>query len=87
MQQWSAQTAPRFARSHLPQANENAVTGFLSATADGSDLAKGGRYDGLMVAGFDAGASQKNAVRNGWFIGSVTQDPYMIGYYAVELAV
>ena len=40
-----------------------------------------------MVAGFDAGASQKNAVRNGWFIGSVTQDPYMIGYYAVELAV
>ena len=67
--------------------NENAVTGFLSATADGSDLAKGGRYDGLMVAGFDAGASQKNAVRNGWFIGSVTQDPYMIGYYAVELAV
>ncbi len=67
--------------------NENAVTGFLSATADGSDLAEGGRYDGLMVAGFDAGASQKNAVRNGWFIGSVTQDPYMIGYYAVELAV
>lgn len=67
--------------------NEGAVTGFLAATADGSDLAKGGRYDGLMVAGFDAGATQKNAVRNGWFIGSVTQDPYMIGYYAVELAV
>lgn len=67
--------------------NEGAVTGFLAATADGSELAEGGRYDGLMVAGFDAGASQKNAVRNGWFIGSVTQDPYMIGYYAVELAV
>ena len=67
--------------------NENAVTGFLSATADGSELAEGGRYDGLIVAGFDAGASQKNAVRNGWFIGSVTQDPYQIGYKAVELAV
>ena len=67
--------------------NEGAVTGFLAATADGSDLAEGGRYDGLMVSGFDAGATQKNAVRNGWFIGSVTQDPYMIGYYAVELAV
>lgn len=67
--------------------NEGAVTGFLAATADGSELADGGRYDGLMVAGFDAGASQKNAVRNGWFIGSVTQDPYMIGYYSVELAV
>ena len=67
--------------------NEGAVTGFLAATADGSELAEGGRYDGLMVAGFDAGAAQKNAVRNGWFVGSVTQDPYMIGYYAVELAV
>lgn len=67
--------------------NEGAVTGFLAATADGSELAEGGRYDGLMVAGFDAGASQKNAIRNGWFIGSVTQDPYMIGYNAVKLAV
>ncbi|MGI6172564.1 MAG: substrate-binding domain-containing protein [Christensenellales bacterium] len=67
--------------------NEGAVTGFLAATADGSELADGGRYADLMVAGFDAGASQKNAVRQGWFIGSVTQDPYMIGYYAVELAV
>lgn len=67
--------------------NEGAVTGFLAATADGSELAEGGRYGDLIVAGFDAGATQKNAVRNGWFIGSVTQDPYMIGYYAVELAV
>lgn len=36
---------------------------------------------------FDAGAPQKNAVRNGWFIGSVTQDPYRIGYLSIELAV
>ena len=67
--------------------NEGAVTGFLAATADGEDLAEGGKYDGLIVAGFDAGAAQKTAVRNGWFIGSVTQDPYQIGYKAVELAV
>ena len=67
--------------------NEGAVTGFLAATADGSELGEGGRYEGLIVAGFDAGAPQKNAVRNGWFIGAVTQDPYMIGYYAVEMAV
>ncbi len=39
------------------------------------------------MIGFDAGANQKAAVRNQWFYGSVTQDPYMIGYYAVELAV
>ena len=67
--------------------NEGAVTGFLAATSDGSDLGEGGKYDGLVVAGFDAGAAQKNAVRNGWFIGSVTQDPVQIGYQAVALAV
>lgn len=66
--------------------NEGAVNGFLAATADGSDLADGARYGDLIVAGFDAGASQKNAVRNGWFEGSVTQDPYRIGFLAVELA-
>ena len=67
--------------------NEGAVTGFLSAVSDGEDLAEGGKYAGLVVAGFDAGAAQKNAVRQGWFYGSVTQDPYQIGYQAVKLAV
>lgn len=67
--------------------NEGAVTGFLAAVSDGEDLAEGGKYAGLVVAGFDAGAVQKNAVRQGWFYGSVTQDPYQIGYKAVELAV
>ena len=67
--------------------NEGAVTGFLAAVSDGEDLAEGGKYSGLVVAGFDAGAAQKNAVRQGWFYGSVTQDPYQIGYKAVELAV
>ncbi len=67
--------------------NEGAVTGFLSAVEDGQALAEGGKYAGLVVAGFDAGAAQKNAVREGWFYGSVTQDPYQIGYKAVELAV
>lgn len=67
--------------------NEGAVTGFLAATADGSDLADGGKYADLVVAGFDAGSAQKNAVRQGWFYGSVTQDPYSIGYNAVAMAV
>ena len=66
--------------------NEGTVNGLLAATADGSELADGARYGDIIVAGFDAGAPQKNAVRNGWFVGSVTQDPYMIGYLAVELA-
>lgn len=67
--------------------NEAAVAGVLSATSDGQDLNKdNGKYKDLVVIGFDAGQNQKNAVRNGWFYGSVTQDPYMIGYWAVELA-
>ena len=66
--------------------NEGAVTGFLAAVSDGMDLADGGKYADLIVAGFDAGAAQKNAVREGWFYGSVTQDPYQIGYQAVSMA-
>ena len=67
--------------------NEGAVGGMLAATADGSELAEGASYGDVLVAGFDSGANQKNAVRQGWFVGSVTQDPYRIGYLAVELAV
>ena len=66
--------------------NEGTVNGLLAATNQGSDLADGARFGDLIVAGFDAGTPQKNAVRQGWFVGSVTQDPYQIGYLAVELA-
>ncbi len=64
--------------------NEATVKGLLAATNDGEDL--GHMYKGLIVIGFDAGAGQKNAVRKGYFLGSVTQDPFSIGYKAVELA-
>ena len=64
--------------------NEATVKGLLAATNDGADLAS--KYDGLIVIGYDAGAGQKNAVRQGLFVGSITQDPYSIGYKAVELA-
>jgi ribose transport system substrate-binding protein len=67
--------------------NEGAVTGFLNATNDGADLGDGKAYADLVVAGFDAGKTQKDVVRQGLFLGSVTQDPYQIGYLAVELAV
>ena len=66
--------------------NEGVVSGFLAATSTGADLAEGGIYGDLLVCGFDAGATQKNAIREGWFFGSVTQDPYHIGYYAVQMA-
>ena len=63
--------------------NEATVKGLLAATNDGADLAT--KYD-ITVIGYDAGAGQKNAVRQGLFAGSITQDPYSIGYKAVELS-
>lgn len=68
--------------------NSGAVDGMLAATADGSDLDReNGRYKDMIVVGFDSGATLLNAIRNNWFHGAVTQDPFMIGYYAIELAV
>jgi ribose transport system substrate-binding protein len=64
--------------------NEGTARGILSATNDGNELAT--TYDEVVVIGFDAGEAQKNAVRQGYFLGSITQDPYQIGYKAVELA-
>jgi ribose transport system substrate-binding protein len=64
--------------------NEATVKGLLAATNDGADLPS--KYPGLVAIGFDAGAAQKAAVRNEYFLGSITQDPYSIGYLAVELA-
>jgi ribose transport system substrate-binding protein len=64
--------------------NEGTVRGVLAATNDGAELAS--TYDGLVAIGFDAGEAQKTAVREGYFLGSITQDPYRIGYLAVELA-
>jgi len=65
--------------------NEGTVTGLLAATNDGSALPA--QYAGLAVVGFDAGKAQKAAIRNKYFLGSVTQDPYNIGFQAVSLAV
>lgn len=62
--------------------NEGAANGLLAAINAGSTVP-----EGLKIAGFDAGAGQKAAVKEGVFIGAVTQDPYQIGYKAVELAV
>lgn len=68
--------------------NENAAGGILSASNDGSDFAKDtGKFKDTIAIGFDAGKTQRTAVENGWFYGSVTQDPYQIGYQAVKLAV
>lgn len=67
--------------------NSGSVDGILAATTDGKDLDKAsGKFKNLVVIGFDAGKTLKAAVRNKWFYGAITQDPYQIGYLAVELA-
>ncbi len=66
--------------------NEATVKGLLAATNDGAALKNNAMYKNIVVVGYDAGAAQKNAVRNQYFLGSITQDPYMIGYKAVELS-
>ena len=68
--------------------NEASVGGVLAATNDGTDLDREtGIFSDLIVVGFDSGSLQKHAVRSQFFYGSVTQDPYMIGFLAVQLAV
>ena len=68
--------------------NEAGAGGILAASNDGNDFNKeDGKYADIIAIGFDAGKTQRTAVENGWFYGSITQDPYSIGYMAVKLAV
>ncbi len=64
--------------------NEGTARAILSSTNDGSALPT--QYPGMLVVGFDAGKAQKAAVKNKYFFGAITQDPYQIGFKAVELA-
>jgi ribose transport system substrate-binding protein len=69
-------------------ANQDAVNGVISATNDGTDLDRAdGEYKNVYVVGFDSGTLQREAIKDGQFFGSVTQDPYQMGYQAVGLAV
>ena len=63
--------------------NQTAAEGVLAANANlnvlGSDAANGD----VIGVGFDAGSIIKAAVKDGTFIGAVTQSPLMMGYYAI----
>lgn len=68
--------------------NENGAGGILAASNDGQDFNKdNGKFKDIIAIGFDAGKTQRTAVEKSWFYGSITQDPYQIGYKAVTLAV
>ena len=68
--------------------NSGTVDGILAATTDGTDLDRAtGNYKDLVVIGFDSGSALLNAIEQQYFYGAITQDPYQIGYQAVDLAV
>ena len=63
--------------------NQVSAEGVLAANANlnvlGSDPANGD----VVGVGFDAGSIIKAAVKDGTFVGAVTQSPLMMGYYAI----
>jgi ribose transport system substrate-binding protein len=58
------------------------VVGLLSTIVAGTAVP-----DGVILVGFDAGAMQKGAVEQGIMFGSITQDPFQIGFQSVSMAV
>jgi ribose transport system substrate-binding protein len=62
-------------------ASEDAALGIVKAV---QDLDMAGR---LVVIGFGGGKAQVDAIRQGMMAGAVTEDPFRIGYKAVEAAV
>ena len=65
--------------------NEFAAKAIINANGSFKESKLGA--DKIIAVGFDSGALQQDAIRNGVFAGSVTQDPIQIGYQAVKLAV
>lgn len=62
--------------------NEASVTGAATAV----QAAQGAGRDVVLV-GFDSGKAQQEYVRSGVIAGSVSQNPYQIGYRTIETAV
>lgn len=67
--------------------NSGTVDGLLAATTNGTDLDRAsGVYKDIVAIGFDSGSALLNAITNQYYYGAITQDPYQIGYQAVDLA-
>lgn len=60
--------------------NEGAAVGLINAVIEKNKEGK------IVIVGYDAGKLQKDAVRSGLMLGSISQNPVMIGYKAIEAA-
>ena len=63
--------------------NQVSAEGVLAANANLSVLGSDPANGDVVGVGFDAGSIIKAAVKDGTFIGAVTQSPLMMGYYAI----
>ncbi len=61
-------------------ANEGSAIGVMLAVEELNKVGK------IKVVGFDSGKKQVDSIRSGNMLGAVTQNPYQIGYKAVETA-
>ncbi len=61
-------------------ANEGSAIGVMLAVEELNKVGK------VQVVGFDSGKKQVESIRSGNMLGAVTQNPYQIGYKAVEAA-
>ncbi|PRR81361.1 ABC transporter substrate-binding protein [Clostridium vincentii] len=60
--------------------NEGSAYGLINGVIEKDKVGK------IVLVGFDAGKLQKESVRNGTMLGAISQDPFNIGYKAVEAA-
>ena len=63
--------------------NQVSAEGVLAANANLNVLGSDPAHGDVVGVGFDAGSIIKAAVKDGTFIGAVTQSPLMMGYYAI----
>lgn len=72
------------------QANPE-LDGFFATDDDGAVAAanevQSSGKEGISIIGFDSGAAQLDFITSGVIAGSITQNPYQMGYVAVEKAV
>lgn len=67
--------------------DESSADAILELTNNGNDISENGKFSNMVVIGYGSEESVKDAVISKKFAGAVTQDPYKLGYTAIETAI